>query len=213
MTLSLNGLCIDPLDHPYNVTADNERCVEVPLALEFLGSCPGSVLEVGNVLSHYADVAQLPERVVVDLNERAVDERGAPVLNVDVCSWTPPALFDRIVAVSTIEHVGWDVPVPHPFAAEAAIHRLRSWLAPGGRALVTVPLGYHPPLDAALGRLEALSAVLVRHGRLSWRTAPAERWEFATVAARAEFVRRFPYDRSIPSATGLWVGEFSRPST
>lgn len=215
-TFAADGISYQLLDHPYNSTADNERAVEVPLAAAFLAGVDGAVLEVGNVLSHYADAVTLPERTVVDLHERAVDEAGRAVVNADVTNWCPPVLYDRIVAISTVEHVGWDPPFdpplsPQPFAAEAAVHRLRSWLAPGGRCLVTVPIGYHRPLDAALGALPGHSAVLLRYDRLSWRQAPADRWELADARRRRTFLEGFPYDRSIPSATAVWVGELYRP--
>lgn len=216
-TFACDGSVYPLLDHPYNVTADNERAVEVPLAAEFLAGGVGPVLEVGNVLAHYPDVASWPDRTVVDLTEHAVTEHGRPVVNADVNEWVPPHRYARIVAVSTLEHVGWDPPFrsplhPQPFAAEAALHRLRSWLVPGGRALVTVPVGYHRVLDDALCALPGPSTVLVRHDRLAWTEAPSERWAFAAPRQRQVFLRRFPYDRSIPSATAVWVGELRCPT-
>lgn len=192
---------LEYLDHPYNVTAANERAVEVPLAAAFLEGVTGPVLEIGNVLAHYPIAG---DRTVVDLNER-----GPGVINADVLTWVPPHRFDRIVAVSTVEHVGWDGPAPQIHAAAAAIARLASWLAPGGALLVTVPIGYHHGLDAAIA-----DRVL---GILAWeelhvRTGPGLAWEpmsdwsmLDPHERRVELVRR-PYDRLTPSATAVWVG-------
>lgn len=128
--------------HTYNRTFWNERCVEVPIvrrALERHGG--GSVLEVGNVLSHY----QAVRHSVLDKYERA---RG--VLNEDVLDHAPPAPYGLILSISTLEHVGWDEHPRDPDKARRAIEHLCALLDTGGRLIATVPLGYNPHLDRML---------------------------------------------------------------
>lgn len=122
----------------YNMTWVNERQVEVPLALHAVRRSPGPrILEVGNVLAHYGHVGHAVidkyERHPAARNEDFLDHAGGP--------------YDLVVAVSTFEHIGWDEPERDPAKFHLALERARSILAPGGRLLVTVPLGYNPAVD------------------------------------------------------------------
>ncbi len=99
------------------------------------------VLEVGNVLSHYAPVTH----DVVDKYERAPGVR-----NVDVLDLAPEPAYDLIVTISTLEHVGRDEEPRDPARAIRALEHLRRLLNPGGELFATVPLGYNPDLDRAL---------------------------------------------------------------
>jgi SAM-dependent methyltransferase len=143
------------------------------------------VLELGNVLGHYR-----PQRhVVVDKYESAPG-----VLNRDVLDLEELESFDLIVAISTVEHVGWDESPRDPGKAIAAVASLRRRLAPGGRLVFTVPVGYNPVFDAALreGGVELSSAVAMRRQRrtTSWRQvsvdeAWAHPYDFLLFGARA----------------------------
>jgi SAM-dependent methyltransferase len=130
------------LRHPYNYTWLNERAVEVPLAADVLaGADPGRVLEIGNVLSHYQPVSH----TVVDKYERAPG-----VLNADVVDLPVGGPYDLVLAVSTLEHVGFDEEPRDPGKPARAVERLTSVLAPGGRLWCTFPVGYNPALDERL---------------------------------------------------------------
>ena len=65
------------------------------------------VLELGHVLSHYVDPSNygFASHTVVDKYETSA---MANVHNVDIVDFESDALFDLIVSVSTIEHIGWD---------------------------------------------------------------------------------------------------------
>lgn len=140
MTFTYHGTRLTECDDPYNATRDNERAVEIPVAKWFMSTSYGSGVEVGNVLAHYGCKTQ---RLIVDLFEPGTD-----VLNADVRDCTFVGL-DFVVSVSTVEHVGWDDD-HDPKAAVLALTHMRSFLKPEGTMLVTVPLGYNPPLDEAL---------------------------------------------------------------
>jgi hypothetical protein len=155
----------------YKRTWLTERAVEVPVIGALVDRCSdGRVLEVGNVLGHYRDGHQ----IVVDKYERAPG-----VLNRDALELADLGQFDLIVAISTLEHVGWDEQPQDPGKAMRALHALRAMLAPGGRLELTVPAGYNPSFDEAL-RSSAFeySGALLRIGSgASWReVTPAAAW-------------------------------------
>lgn len=177
------------LYHPYKWTWLTERTVEVPIAGAFLERHGGGrVLEVGNVLPHYGPHGHL----VVDKYERAEG-----VLNLDVTELDRLGRFDLVVCISTLEHVGWDEEPREPDKAVEAVGRLAALLAPGGRLLLTIPVGYHPGLDAALesGALRFARSGALRRDHIGphWReAAPADVWgtpyDFLLYSARAVFV-------------------------
>jgi hypothetical protein len=136
-TFQFQGRPIRYLPH----TFATERRAEIPLGLDFLGSLgPGvRILEVGNVLAPFG----APERTVVDLYERAPN-----VINEDIVAFSRGLRYDRILSISTLEHVGFDEPEPRPGKFQAALdHLLTELLDPAGAFLATVPLGYNPEVD------------------------------------------------------------------
>jgi SAM-dependent methyltransferase len=136
-------------DHRYNFTWMNERRVEIPIMRAALDDHRGkAVLEVGNVLSHYAPVAH----EVVDKYERSDRTR---IIAQDVSRLSLPERYDLILSISTLEHVGWDESPQSPGAAIDALRAIRNHLKPDGTALFSVPIGYNPHLDQALFSGEA----------------------------------------------------------
>jgi len=125
---------VDGGNHPY----DNERAVELPLAARRLSSHadPGTVIEVGNVMSHYFDT----HHAVLDKYEL----HRAVTWNEDILDFRPPFAPELIISVSTLEHVGHVERPRDPTGFARAVASLRSWLAPGGELFFTVPLGYNP---------------------------------------------------------------------
>ncbi|NUP98249.1 MAG: methyltransferase domain-containing protein [Armatimonadetes bacterium] len=177
--------------HPYNRTWYNERAVEVAVIGELLAT-PGRILEVGNVLSHY-----FPQ------NHDVIDkyEAGPGVVNVDVAEFTPSAPYDLVVSISTFEHVGFDEPEPDPEKAPRALARALTWLAPGGRLVVTLPLGYNPQLDAWLLAGETPFDTLTWYRRRPWN-----RW----VETTGQKAVAAGYDHARQRANGLLIAEATR---
>jgi SAM-dependent methyltransferase len=177
------------LYHRYKFTWLTERTVEVPIVRAIVdGRRASRLLEVGNVLPHYGEHTH----VVVDKYERAPG-----VLNRDVLDLADLGRFELIVAISTLEHVGWDEEPRDPGKAVEAVGALRALLGPGGRLVITVPVGYHPGLDAALqdGILRPARLRALRRERLGphWReVAPDSVWgtpyDFLLYSARAVVV-------------------------
>lgn len=188
-SFELDGERYPYLYAPYKRTWLTERCIEVPVVQRVVERQPGRVLEVGNVLKHYAPGL---EHTVVDKYERAPG-----VLNRDVLELDDLGPFDLVVTISTLEHVGWDEEPRDPSRAVEAAQRLRALVAPGGRLVVTHPVGYNPPLDAALrdGAVPFEHAAALRRvpGTNAWReVAPAGVWDA-------------PYDFLLYRARGLLV--------
>jgi SAM-dependent methyltransferase len=175
--------------HNYNLTWSNERAVEIPIVRALLAEHRGRhILEVGNVLSHYS----AGDHEVLDKFET-----GPSVTNEDVVAFRSPVPYDLIVSISTLEHVGWDEEPKDPGKILRAVANLGEQLAPGGRMLVTLPLGYNPDMDALLAR-DAIPFThrycLRRQGWCDWREVP---WE--EIAGSR-------YGEGWPGARGLVIG-------
>lgn len=131
--------------HVYNSAGQNMRAVEVPIVWEFVrGREWENILEIGNVLSHYRSVGW----PVLDAREKRPG-----VINADIMAWQPEQPFDRIISISTLEHVGYGryAHITEPGTTPAdALQRIRGWLVPCGKALLTVPIGYNQMLDEQL---------------------------------------------------------------
>lgn len=192
-TFTFQGQRYPYLFHRHKLTWLTERAVEVPVVQALVdeasaagvGDRGARVLEVGNVLAHYRPQAHL----VVDRYERA-----AGVLNRDVLELGDLGPFDLIVAVSTLEHVGFDEEPRDPGKPARAVAALRAQLAPGGRLVLTVPAGYNPAFDTALrtGAIPVDGLAALRHagGAARWReVAPSAAWDapydFLAYRARA----------------------------
>ena len=169
-TSSSTAAAIGYLFHRHKFTWLTERAVEVPVAQALVDEhAADRVLEIGNVLSHYRP----QQHVVVDKYEQAPG-----VLNRDVLDLGGLGQFELIVAISTLEHVGWDESPRDPAKAQRAVEVLRSLLAPGGSLAITVPVGYNTAFDAALrsGEVPLHRAVALRRaGGTRWRRGHAGR--------------------------------------
>ena len=174
------------LFHRYKWTWLTERAVEVPIARSFVERHRADrVLEIGHVLGHYGP----HQHTVVDKYEQAPG-----VLNRDVFELDDLGRFDAVVAISTLEHVGWDEEPRRPEAALAALNALRGLLASGGRLVLTHPVGYNPHLDAAFRDgavpLARVGALRRSRRRTHWvQVPPPEAWrapyDFLLYSARA----------------------------
>lgn len=127
----------------YNATWRNERAVELSIAQALLWEWRGSrVLEVGNVLEHYF----VRHHDVLDRYEC-----GRGIVREDITEFHPQVKYDRVISISTLEHVGWDEIERCPEKLLKALGNLqRNVLKPRGKMLLTLPLGYNGYLDDLL---------------------------------------------------------------
>ena len=202
-TFHFRGKVYKYLFHRYQVAGLTERTVEVPIAAEIMRAFQSnSVLEVGNVLSHY----RMVKHDVVDKYEIA---RG--VENVDVLEYRPNKTYELILSISTLEHVGWDEFPREKTKWLQAIRHLRTLLTPGGLLFITIPVGLNADLDAALRNGVAELDEIYGMRRLSkeneWTEAPVEE------ALNAEYNHPFPFANALIVAIAYATGERQgRPS-
>jgi SAM-dependent methyltransferase len=133
----------------------DERVVEFPwLAAQRLG---GRVLDAGSTLNHLHVLARLRPRVddlhIVTLapEAEAFPQLGISYLFADLRKLPlDDAVYDRVLSISTLEHVGTDTTYygGETHVAEdpqrellAAVAELRRVLRPGGDCYITVPVG------------------------------------------------------------------------
>lgn len=163
------GRELEYFDSPYNDTAQNERAVEVAIAIAWLEDrVLADGVEVGAVMPHYG----LGQHRCIDLYEQ-----GDGIDNVDVFDLAGD--FDWILSISTLEHI---------VDAPAALDHLVSLLAPGGQMLVTVGAGQHGELDAYLasGAGASRCCTLVRSGDTWCQTTELQMLAYGTSTRWAE---------------------------
>ena len=191
-----NGQSLDCFYHRYNMTWAGERCIEIPIAKSYLDHFSGKrVLEVGNVLSHYLPISH-------DVLDKF--EKGPGIINEDIIGFAPQKRYDLILSISTFEHIGYDDEAEESSskkikqAIEACTQKL---LAPGGKLVITVPIGYNPELDQMIknGELKTSADSFMRRvKKLDWvASTKAE-------ALNCRFRKPFPY------ANAILVAEFSK---
>jgi len=188
--LRFQGRDIRYVRHHYNRAWRNERSVELALALDFLqGTTAGRTLEIGNVLSHY---------VPVDHDILDKYEQSPGVLNEDIVDFVADPPYDRVVSISTLEHVGWDERPREPAKVLRAYQNIRRLVRPGGSILLTCPFGQNPHLDEYIHEGAIDFPVQVALQRIS----ADNRW----LATTADAVRGAQYHHPYRNANALFVG-------
>jgi hypothetical protein len=209
-TFNYHGVELPLYYHMYNLTHLNERCVEIAIAHWWLDQPEiqaaveknmtrawveegertiYSGLEVGNVLGHY----QRRTHTVIDWHEQPSWYQGLlgqEVLNYDLFTvgWGPYSPW--VCSISTIEHM--EDPLK-------AIEILRGFVAPGGKLLVTFPMGEREELDGLVLREEwremfDRGCTIARTPEGGWKQTLAMLWQ--------------PYG---PWANSVFVGEWEAP--
>jgi hypothetical protein len=154
-TFAWNGLSLPYFYHVYNSTYGCERAIEIPIAKHFVDT-HDDVLEIGNVLSHYYPISH----TVVDKYETGDGVRNEDVIDIK-------DKHKNIVAISTLEHVGWDEAGKDHRKFFIALDSLKAILD-GGTLLITVPWGYNPSVDEFIQTFKGNMALYFRDGR-EWK--------------------------------------------
>lgn len=195
-----------PLPNEYGMRID-ERVVECPWALSHIKPGQGLLLDAGSVLNTpiLLDTPELSQQKIVIYSLEMDSIRLDPRLSYLHGDFRDPVLrdgiFDTIVCISTLEHVGmWPIPkppfevtlrLPQPekdlFAYRGVMKTFHNLLKPGGRLLLTVPYGKAEDQDwlqvfgakqiedvkQSFGG-ECLSETYYRHAADGWHTAAPE---------------------------------------
>jgi SAM-dependent methyltransferase len=131
----------------------SERIVEYPFVLRHLNLAKGGrVLDVGCGSSYFPPIlASLGYQTYgIDIEDYPVEAPNFTFVKADVKrTGFPDGFFDRILVISTIEHIGIKHFEPSVRSAESAdggadrqaMQELVRILKPGGKILLTVPFG------------------------------------------------------------------------
>jgi SAM-dependent methyltransferase len=188
-----NGQSLPYLNHRYNATWSNERCVEVPIGQQYVcdaKSLGKDVLEIGNVLSHYHST----EHTIIDKYERFPF-----VLNKDVLEIT--GRYDLILSISTFEHIGFDEEQKDDTKIARAIDHCRRMLVPGGKLVITASAGYNHNFDDLM-----LQCFVTQSAKMSFmRRTNYFNWKECSVG----FFAHARYNHPYPFGNAIVVAEFS----
>lgn len=178
-------------------TWNDERVIELPIIWDMVSKYKNkSILEVGNVLSHYYPI----DHDVVDKYEV-----GEGIINSDIVEFKPEKKYDLVVSISTFEHIGYDEePYKQPqinadtYKIIDAIENIKSFLVPGGKLVFTAPLGYSPCLDYLLyrGKIKFTKSYYMK------RISKDNKWSEVGL----EEAHTLKYHAPYPAANGLLIG-------
>ena len=173
--------------HKYNKTWRNERCVEIPIVKNFLKNPFEKILEVGNVTKNYFK----NNHIVIDKYEK-----GPEVINKDILKFFPQENYDKIVAISTIEHVGEDI--QDPTLAIDAIEHLKSLLTDTGEMIITFPAGFNTLLEENIFDMNMKVYGLKKLDNGNWKECDPEK------------LKGVEYDFDNHTALGLYICIFEK---
>ena len=195
-----------PLERPFRRTYAiglDERSVEFPWVLSQLPAGDALMLDAGSSLNHalLLDDPSVAEKrlhiVTLTPEQECFWQRGISYVFDDLRALPfKDALYDIVVSVSTLEHVGCDnrfytgrsPSEERPDDFLAAAKEMTRVLKPGGLLLLTVPYGmyqFHGPFqqfdrrrlsmaEAAFGTVASLSERFYRYSRAGWQLAEDE---------------------------------------
>lgn len=128
------------------VPSINERIVEIPWVFMNLGLEHGKILDVGCCWSSVSmELASMGfEAWGIDLDQLLLSHPNFKFIRGDVCRDSlPENYFDRVLAISTLEHIGLGhfQDAIRADGDRQAMRSIRRVLKPGGRLLMTVPFG------------------------------------------------------------------------
>lgn len=181
-------------NHWYNTTWNDERCVEIPIVCKFIyENNQNNILEIGNVLNHYFKI----DHDIVDKYEK-----GKGVINEDVVNFQTAKKYSLIVSISTLEHVGWDETPRNPEKIFKALDHLKELLVPGGKLVVTLPMGQNSALDKYL---ETGDVKFTKNFYLK-RISKSNKW----IELKSGFTNA-KYNYPFPAANVVYIGIYQKP--
>jgi hypothetical protein len=192
-TFMFKGETYNYFNHWYNTTWNDERAVEIPILCKYVSeNNENNILEIGNVLKHYSNT-----------NHDIVDkyEKGKGVTNEDVVNFQTSKRYTLIVSISTLEHVGWDETPRNPEKIFKALNNLKNLLLPGGKLVVTIPIGHNPVLDKYLkdGKIKFTENYYLK------RISKSNKWiELNSGFTNAKF--NYPF----PAANVIFIGIYQK---
>jgi hypothetical protein len=146
LTFSFLNIDIHYYCHWYNLTFTNERAVEIAIVHHVLEKFRGKkILEIGNVLSNYYETSHQ----IIDKYEK-----GRNITNIDITDYNSTTLYDLIISISTLEHVGYDEYPQSKNKIHKAIKIIRNHLSEEGLCIASIPIGYNENLSPMIANNE-----------------------------------------------------------
>ncbi len=180
--------------HTYNYAWKNERTIEIPFFQKILEAYdPKEILEIGNVLSHYQTIHH-------DVLDKYEVSNG--VINQDIVGFSPKKKYKCIIAISTLEHVGWHEIPYEKNKILLALKSIRTLLTTDGVCIFSVPIGLNSDLDLLLRKKKLPVETTVYLKRNSWFNTWQEcSKEDALVCA---------YDSPYPNANAICIASLQK---
>ena len=179
----------------YNMTICNERQVEIPIIRAEL---PQNILEVGNVLQHYGAGWDVVDKY----------EKGKGVINCDITRYNPNKKYDKIVSISTLEHLGEKTGHSKQKILKAIKH-LKSLLNKGGKLIFTVPLGWNSDMDDLIHKNKL--GVEMRFMKIN-KDGGWEEVDMSQIMEYGyndcEYIDKMEYGYPFPFANAIMIGEY-----
>lgn len=187
-----NGIELKYFHHIYNCTIANERAVEVSLAESLVNKYKNKqILEVGNILNNYFPVSS-------DIVDKYEKNNG--VINCDINKFFPHHLYDLIISVSTLEHIGMDYgEKTEEKKALTSIRYLKRLLNKGGQIFITIPLGWNKALYNRIIK----SPGLFDNEYYFKKISPLNDW---IQVGRTEALKSTPFDKRSGNTLLVYVG-------
>jgi hypothetical protein len=186
-----NGNNFKYFHHPYNVTWETERAIEIPIIKKYIDRYKNKqILELGNVISHYYSI----DHDIIDKYEIKPE-----IINKDILNYQTDKTYDLIFSISTLEHIGYDEEPRAPIKPLTTIRKLKSLKKSDGKIVITFPIGYNPYLD-----------LLVKYKKIPFdklfflkRISKDNRWE--QVNSLGDIID-LEFGEPFPNANGLVIG-------
>jgi hypothetical protein len=170
-----------------------ERRIEVPIARAWLWQQEVDVVEVGAVMPYYGSGYRLDTVDPYDPHPGVAHRMDAEEFDFT---------GRKVLSLSTIEHIGTKEYEENPDIFKAR-RVLRKIVEQSSAFLITIPLGFHPPLDAML---ESSRGVPMRFMR---QVDARNLWEPCSPDWCAKYNEPLPYANVVAFLSNSfdWIGE------
>ena len=177
------------INHPYNNTIENERSIEIPIAIRYYNKYHQNedFIEIGCVLPHYINSTK--HHVIDPVDPKATNSNQAQKICYN---------NRHVLSISTIEHIGTgDYGLPR-LSDNTSYWLLKKIYNESKSCLISWPLGYNKKLDIKVLQDDALLTIFFKKIALS-------KW----IQTNKENVIECRYNSPFKFGNGLvWVYKF-----
>lgn len=144
------------------IPCGTERDIEVPYIYNYLLDYimthhNPKILEIGNVCSNHFNVYSLGGEYLYDIID--LYEVNGLCINEDIRYYRSDILYDLIISISTLEHIG-EVEKDSRYGIIDALLNIKGLLVSGGICIFTVPVNYQKEMDFILDQITIFDRVI-----------------------------------------------------